>query len=483
MDQITGALEPIEPITGTLSSPDTLEGTLSDPDSLTGTLDGLLVRGYSAYAIAVEHGFTGTVEEWLASLKGEQGDTGPAGPQGIQGVQGIQGPTGPQGETGPQGIQGDKGDAFTYADFTPEQLALLKGDKGDKGDKGETGDRGIQGVQGIQGIQGPKGDKGDTGSQGVKGDDGYSPTAVVTKGWDKSTISITDKNGTTTTDVDNGISGRVVSLTDTALESGTVIEAIGIPEYVRDITSYASYGITESGWYIFARIYAGDDETVVTAETVISGAAGYIATVGAAYIDVAVRFDVASLSQVVKVEWGEHTDNFVFKATDLAVRNLDYRTTFYIYDLADFVTWDYAVATGTFAANTRYFTLDDGEYTEAEVTAGATIPANTYYKHSKVHFEGMARNVTYKLDEMIDCPIEIVLPEVANDGHGAWFEFQLRYNAEYSCTLVPPSSDVKAGTAQTQKQTAGINVVDLHYTEVNGAKIWTLINTHSNIPT
>lgn len=86
MDQITGALEPIEPITGTLSSPDTLEGTLSDPDSLTGTLDGLLVRGYSAYAIAVEHGFTGTVEEWLASLKGEQGDTGPAGPQGIQGT-------------------------------------------------------------------------------------------------------------------------------------------------------------------------------------------------------------------------------------------------------------------------------------------------------------------------------------------------------------------------------------------------------------
>lgn len=32
--------------------------------------------------------------------------------------------------------KGDKGDAFTYEDFTPEQLAALKGEKGDKGDDG-----------------------------------------------------------------------------------------------------------------------------------------------------------------------------------------------------------------------------------------------------------------------------------------------------------------------------------------------------------
>lgn len=32
--------------------------------------------------------------------------------------------------------KGEKGDAFTYEDFTPEQLADLKGDKGDKGDPG-----------------------------------------------------------------------------------------------------------------------------------------------------------------------------------------------------------------------------------------------------------------------------------------------------------------------------------------------------------
>ena len=68
--------------------------------------------GKSAYAIAVAHGFRGTEQEWLDSLKGLQG---------------------PQGEPGP------KGDLFTYADFTAEQLEALKGPKGDKGDDGRDG--------------------------------------------------------------------------------------------------------------------------------------------------------------------------------------------------------------------------------------------------------------------------------------------------------------------------------------------------------
>ena len=46
------------------------------------------------------------------------------------------------------GSKGDKGDAFTYSDFTAEQLAGLKGEKGDTGETGP------------QGEQGPKGDTG-----------------------------------------------------------------------------------------------------------------------------------------------------------------------------------------------------------------------------------------------------------------------------------------------------------------------------------
>ena len=82
------------------------------------------------------------------------------------------------------GPKGDKGDPFTYADFTAEQLASLKGEKGDtgeqgpqglqgpKGDKGDTGEQGpqgLQGEQGPQGLQGPKGDNGLTTQVRVNG--------------------------------------------------------------------------------------------------------------------------------------------------------------------------------------------------------------------------------------------------------------------------------------------------------------------------
>lgn len=62
--------------------------------------------GKSAYEIAIQNGFIGTEEEWLASLKGDVGEQGPQGPKGDIGEQG---PQGLQGEQGPQGPKGDAG--------------------------------------------------------------------------------------------------------------------------------------------------------------------------------------------------------------------------------------------------------------------------------------------------------------------------------------------------------------------------------------
>ena len=101
----------------------------------------------------------------VGALKGPKGDTGPQGPKGDTGPQGSQGPQGEKGDTGPKGEKGDKGNAFTYSDFTAEQLAALKGEKGDTG------------ATGLQGPQGPKGEKGDTGPQGLKGDTGAAGAA------------------------------------------------------------------------------------------------------------------------------------------------------------------------------------------------------------------------------------------------------------------------------------------------------------------
>lgn len=172
--------------------------------------------------------------------QGPIGLTGPTGPRGAVGPQGETGPRGPKGDTGPQGPKGDagpagpqgeKGDAFTYEDFTPEQLNDLTGPQGPKGEQGDTGPAGPQGPKGdpgadgtsfvvlgrydtpeqlrqahptgnagdayavgdasnneiyiwsvdeqawtsvgsLQGPQGPKGDTGETGPQGPKGDTG-----------------------------------------------------------------------------------------------------------------------------------------------------------------------------------------------------------------------------------------------------------------------------------------------------------------------
>lgn len=107
---------------------------------------------------------------------------------------------------GDTGEKGDTGDAFTYEDFTPEQLASLKGetgdtgpagpkgdtgekgDKGDTGAKGDTGNKGETGATGEKGATGAKGDTGDTGpagntgQTGATGDTGATGTATTIKG-------------------------------------------------------------------------------------------------------------------------------------------------------------------------------------------------------------------------------------------------------------------------------------------------------------
>lgn len=104
-------------------------------------------QGYyiSAYGIAVQHGFEGTEEQWLESLHGRDGEVSFESLTEAQKAE----------------LKGAKGDAFTYSDFTEEQLAALKGPKGDTGDKGPTG------PSGPRGNPGPMGPQGDTGAAGT----------------------------------------------------------------------------------------------------------------------------------------------------------------------------------------------------------------------------------------------------------------------------------------------------------------------------
>lgn len=62
------------------------------------------IKGKSAYEIAVDEGYTGTEEEWLASLKGEDGDPGEKGDKGDPGEKGEKGDKGDKGDPGVGGV-------------------------------------------------------------------------------------------------------------------------------------------------------------------------------------------------------------------------------------------------------------------------------------------------------------------------------------------------------------------------------------------
>lgn len=122
------------------------------------------IQGLSAYQVAVQEGFVGSEEDWIASLKGEKGDTG---------------------DKGDKGDTGEKGDPFVYSDFTPEQLESLKGEKGDPGNAatitvGETitlepgSDALVENTgnenEAVLKFSIPKGEKGDKGDKGDTGE-------------------------------------------------------------------------------------------------------------------------------------------------------------------------------------------------------------------------------------------------------------------------------------------------------------------------
>ncbi|MFJ9816152.1 collagen-like protein [Streptomyces sp. NPDC101151] len=88
------------------------------------------VRGDSAYEVAVEQGFAGTVEQWLASLVGATGTKGDTGPKGATGADG---PTGARGAQGSQGTPGKDGAAGVVQSVNGQSAAAVVLTAGDVG--------------------------------------------------------------------------------------------------------------------------------------------------------------------------------------------------------------------------------------------------------------------------------------------------------------------------------------------------------------
>ena len=214
--------------------------------TVTNGVDG--ADGKSAYELAVDNGFEGTVLEWLASLKGDgvsllgidseavdelttrytfkysDGTTysfevsdGEKGKDGRGVVSLI--------KTGSEGLTDTY--TITYTDDTESVITVTNGEKGDKGDKGERGSAGRDGSQGAAGKDGANGvsiiDVSRTGSNGV--------TDIYTISYsDGNSSSFSVVNGHNGTDGQTGVGIRNVQINEegdqiVTLTDGTNINA------------------------------------------------------------------------------------------------------------------------------------------------------------------------------------------------------------------------------------------------------------------
>ena len=88
----------------------------------------------SAYVIALEHGFIGSEDEWLASLKGAKGEQGK---QGKQGEKGQNGKDGTNGTNGIDGIDGKDGIGITNAEINNSGELILRYSNGTSANLGK----------------------------------------------------------------------------------------------------------------------------------------------------------------------------------------------------------------------------------------------------------------------------------------------------------------------------------------------------------
>ena len=157
-------------------------------------------KGSSAYQIAVEQGYQGSESDWLSSLKGDKGEKGNTGAKGNPGQDGAEGKSA-------YAIAVEHG----YENSEDEWLLSLKGEKGDTGERGEKGDA------------------------GVAGKDGFSPIANVVKDGSVITITITDKNGTTTVTLTEGA----------AVDLAPYAKVTYVDEKVQELSDSLTYTLQE----------------------------------------------------------------------------------------------------------------------------------------------------------------------------------------------------------------------------------------------
>jgi hypothetical protein len=200
--------------------------------------------GKSAFQVAVDNGFIGSVTDWLTTLVGPKGDKGEKGDTGATGETGATGATGATGERGLQGIQGEQG---------------VQGETGAVGAVGPKGDTGATGNTGA------KGDKGDTGATGPQGATGFLNDSSILTLYGvsnfrdlfsniKNSIDSLSFNLTYLTNraeviiVKSGTGGGTITSSPSALSCGTVCKSYFTGGTTVSFTATADADSTFAGW-------------------------------------------------------------------------------------------------------------------------------------------------------------------------------------------------------------------------------------------
>lgn len=235
----------------------------------------------------VDTGVSAKGEIGAQGLPGEKGDTGAAGTNGRDGTDGFS----------PIAVveQTQTGATISITDKTGTTFATIaNGKNGIHGASAyelavKNGFSGTE-IEWLASLQGEKGDTGVQGLQGEKGDagaDGFSPTAMVTKSGSVVTITITDRNGTTTASMTEGAAVDLTSYVTLDYANTTFATIDNVSEQEERIADLSNR-FTASDQAIYKNIDALDMR-VVTLESkmqTVESALGDIQTALASIVEV-----------------------------------------------------------------------------------------------------------------------------------------------------------------------------------------------------
>lgn len=207
----------------------------------------------SAYGLAVKRGYQGTLDEWLASLRGQKGDRVELRCQ--DGVlqwrwisdAGTEAETGGEwldlldlsGTSGGAGADGEDGATFTpYVD--------------EDGNLSWSNDKGLENPPPVN-LKGPKGDPGADGANGENGADGYTPQKGVDYWTEEDQAAVVqgvmdEIDGSQATDIQFIRDGQTVTVTTTMANGSTIADTINLDDNDYPVSGVFNGVACSIGW-------------------------------------------------------------------------------------------------------------------------------------------------------------------------------------------------------------------------------------------